>query len=138
MRVPLMTVCGSSYCSECIDPEKTHEGNMFHFTCFNVDDPDDPSVGLVDGQLSIPGNLLRREVFDPVIEEVCKAPVNLNVTFAYVQVGYLQVLQLMEDQVRRVDRRIDAMLLVGGFAGSNYLKQRVEVWLPTLPNCHLY
>jgi hypothetical protein len=36
--------------------------NMFHFTCFNVDDPNDPSVGLVDGQLSIPGILLRREV----------------------------------------------------------------------------
>ena len=43
---------------------------MFHFTCFNVEDPNDPSVGLVDGQLSIPGNLLRREVFDPVIAEV--------------------------------------------------------------------
>jgi len=37
--------------------------NMFHFTCFNVDDPNDPSVGLVDGQLSIPGVLLRREVY---------------------------------------------------------------------------
>lgn len=44
---------------------------MFHFTCFNVEDPHDPSVGLVDGQLSIPGNLLRREVFDPVVAEVC-------------------------------------------------------------------
>ena len=43
---------------------------MFHFTCFNVEDPNDPSVGLVDGQLSIPGNLLRREVFDPVVIEV--------------------------------------------------------------------
>jgi hypothetical protein len=46
---------------------------MFHFTCFNVEDPNDPSVGLVDGQLSIPGNLLRREVFDPVVAEVCDA-----------------------------------------------------------------
>lgn len=43
---------------------------MFHFTCFNVDDPDDPSVGLVNGELSIPGNLLRREVFDPVVNQV--------------------------------------------------------------------
>lgn len=43
---------------------------MFHFTCFNVEDPDDPSVGLFNGELSIPGNLLRREVFDPVIDEV--------------------------------------------------------------------
>lgn len=45
--------------------------NMFHFTCFNVEDPHDPSVGLMNGQLSIPGNLLRREVFDPVVNEVC-------------------------------------------------------------------
>lgn len=43
---------------------------MFHFTCFNVEDPHDPSVGLINGQLSIPGNLLRREVFDPVVNEV--------------------------------------------------------------------
>ncbi|KAF5361454.1 hypothetical protein D9758_006262 [Tetrapyrgos nigripes] len=79
--------------------------NMFHFTCFNVEDPNDPSVGLVDGQLSIPGALLRREVFDPVVE---------------------QVLHLLEDQLGKTDQRIDALLLVGGFAGSAYLKQRVE------------
>lgn len=33
-------------------------------------DPDDPSVGLINGELSIPGNLLRREVFDPVVDQV--------------------------------------------------------------------
>lgn len=43
---------------------------MFNFTCFNVEDPDDPSVGLINGELSIPGNLLRREVFDPVVNQV--------------------------------------------------------------------
>ncbi|THU93853.1 actin-like ATPase domain-containing protein [Dendrothele bispora CBS 962.96] len=79
--------------------------NMFHFTCFNVEDPNDPTVGLIDGQLSIPGALLRREVFDPVVE---------------------QVLHLLEDQLNKTDQRIDALLLVGGFAGSEYLKQRVE------------
>ncbi|GLB44621.1 putative actin-like ATPase domain-containing protein [Lyophyllum shimeji] len=79
--------------------------NMFHFTCFNVEDPHDPSVGLIDGQLTVPGNLLRREVFDPVVGEV---------------------LHLIEEQLRRLDQRIDALLLVGGFAGSEYLKQRVE------------
>ena len=42
---------------------------MFHFTCLNPEDPDDPSVGLVNGELAIPGNLLRREVFDPVIDQ---------------------------------------------------------------------
>lgn len=42
----------------------------FHFTCFNVEDPDDPSVGLVNGELAIPGILIRREVFDPVVNQV--------------------------------------------------------------------
>jgi len=37
-----------------------------------VEDPDDASVGLFNGELAIPGSLLRREVFDPVIEEVRK------------------------------------------------------------------
>uniref|UniRef100_A0A0W0G1N0 Actin-like ATPase domain-containing protein n=1 Tax=Moniliophthora roreri TaxID=221103 RepID=A0A0W0G1N0_MONRR len=78
---------------------------MFHFTCFNVEDVNDPSVGLIDGQLSIPGVLLRRQVFDPVVE---------------------QVLTLIEDQLRKVNQRVDALLLVGGFAGSEYLKQEVE------------
>jgi len=43
---------------------------MFNFTCFNVEDPDDAQVGLFNGELSIPGNLLRREVFDPVVNQV--------------------------------------------------------------------
>jgi hypothetical protein len=79
--------------------------NMFLFTCFNPEDPHDPSVGLVNGQLAIPGNLLRREVFDPVVNEV---------------------MQLIEEQIARVDQPIHALLLVGGFAGSEYLKQRVH------------
>ena len=43
---------------------------MFYFTCFNVEDPDDPSVGLLNGELAIPGNLLRQEVFEPVVNQV--------------------------------------------------------------------
>ena len=43
---------------------------MFHFTCFNVDPEDDPSVGLINGELAIPGTLLRSKVFDPVVSEV--------------------------------------------------------------------
>ena len=42
---------------------------MFYFTCLNPEDRDDPSVGLLNGQLAIPGALLRREVFDPVIDQ---------------------------------------------------------------------
>ncbi|KAI0289645.1 actin-like ATPase domain-containing protein [Russula brevipes] len=78
---------------------------MFNFTCFNVEDPDDPQVGLFNGELSIPGNLLRREVFDPVVN---------------------QTLELIEDQMKKVNQRIDALLLVGGFSGSGYLFKRVE------------
>ncbi|KAF8735260.1 hypothetical protein AX14_002404 [Amanita brunnescens Koide BX004] len=81
------------------------DNNMFHFTCFNVEDPSDPSVGLIDGQLCIPGNLLREKVFDPVVS---------------------QVLALIEEQINRVDQPIHALLLVGGFAGSEHLKQCVQ------------
>jgi hypothetical protein len=45
---------------------------MFYYTCFNPEDPHDPSVGLVHGELAIPGNLMRREVFDPVVQQVRK------------------------------------------------------------------
>ena len=50
---------------------------MFHFTCFNVEDPHDPAVGLVHGDLAIPGNLLRREVFDPVVQQVRAPPLRV-------------------------------------------------------------
>lgn len=91
-----------------------HVDNMFHFTTFNVEDPHDPSVGLINGELAIPGNLLRREVFDPVIS---------------------QVLDLIEEQTRKVDQRIDALLLVGGFSGSEYLFRRVEVSIHNVRQC---
>jgi len=84
---------------------ESDDSNMFHFTCFNPEDPDDPVVGLVNGELAIPGYLLRREVFDPVVE---------------------QVLRLIDEQTHRVDQRIDALLLVGGFSGSEYLFKRVD------------
>ncbi|KAJ2935247.1 hypothetical protein H1R20_g1847, partial [Candolleomyces eurysporus] len=63
--------------------------NMLHLTCFNIDNP---TVGLINGQLSISSSLLQRGVLDPVVD----------------QTG-LQVL-----------------LLVGGFAGSEHLGQRVK------------
>ena len=46
----------------------------FHFTCFNVEDTDDPRAGLRNGDLTIPGQLLRQEVFDPVVQQVCGNP----------------------------------------------------------------
>ncbi|KAG8718337.1 hypothetical protein FRC09_012815 [Ceratobasidium sp. 395] len=81
------------------------DSTPFQFNCFNVEDPDDPSVGLINGELTIPGALLRTEVFDPVIA---------------------QVLQLIEDQLSRCAQRIDALLLVGGFSGSEYLFKKVD------------
>jgi len=42
-----------------------------------VSDPHDPVVGLVNGDLVIPGNLLRREVFDPVVNQVGSFTVSL-------------------------------------------------------------
>jgi hypothetical protein len=39
------------------------------------------------------------------------------------------VLELIEEQTRKVDQRIDALLLVGGFAGSEYLFGKVQVWI---------
>jgi hypothetical protein len=47
-----------------------HADTYFNFTCFNVQDPHDSSVGLINGELAIPGNLIRREVFDPVVNQV--------------------------------------------------------------------
>ncbi len=38
-----------------------------------------------------------------------------------------QVLNLIDDQTCWVDQRIDALLLVGGFSGSEYLFKRVDV-----------
>ena len=87
---------------------------------------DDPSVGLINGELAIPGNLLRREVFDPVIEQVCSSEC-LPGRNGFLTFLRPQVLNLIEDQTRRVDQRIDALLLVGGFSGSEYLFKRVDV-----------
>lgn len=43
---------------------------------------------------------------------------------------------MIEDQLSKVDQRVDAILLVGGFAASEYLKQRVEV-LNMFPRCYI-
>ena len=50
--------------------------------------------------------------------------------------SFIQVLNLIEDQTKRVNQRIDALLMVGGFSASEYLFKRVEVsW--TLGLCAL-
>ncbi|KAJ2924250.1 hypothetical protein H1R20_g12831, partial [Candolleomyces eurysporus] len=47
---------------------------MFPITSFNVEGAHDPTVGLVNGQLSISGNLFRRQVFTPVIDQFSNYP----------------------------------------------------------------
>jgi len=39
----------------------------------------------------------------------------------------IQAIDLIEDQSKKVDQRLDALLLVGGFSGSEYLFRRVKV-----------
>ena len=39
----------------------------------------------------------------------------------------VQALELIEEQMKKVNQRIDALLLVGGFSGSTYLFKRVQV-----------
>ena len=72
-----LTYRGRGDDSECVrlwkclrETDSIYSGTMFHFTCFNPEDPHDPSVGLINGQLCIPGKLLREIVFDPVISQV--------------------------------------------------------------------
>jgi len=46
----------------------------------------------------------------------------------------MTVVQLIKEQIARVHQPIHALLLVGGFAGSEYLKQRVHDQFGS-PNC---
>ncbi|KAF9505879.1 hypothetical protein BS47DRAFT_1399992 [Hydnum rufescens UP504] len=86
-----------------------------------------PGVGLINGELVIPGFRLRCEVFDPVVEQLMhsktlmpKSPHDPG------SCPTPQVLRPIDEQIRRVDRRIDALLLVGGFSGSKYLFKPVD------------
>ncbi|KAL8291455.1 hypothetical protein RQP46_002433 [Phenoliferia psychrophenolica] len=82
------------------------DASSFRFNCFNPEDGNDPSIGLHHGELVIPGLLIKREVFDPIIE---------------------QVLSLLEHQLAKVGTtQVDAIILVGGFAASQYLFTRVQ------------
>jgi hypothetical protein len=130
-----MTVCGKSAILQLPPIDALCAESMFNFTCFNVEDPDDPRVGLFNGELSVPGNLLRREVFDPVVNQV-RYLFNLQTFSAAITSSSLakcpgctctQALDLIEEQTKKVNHRIDALLLVGGFSGSGYLFKRVEV-----------
>ena len=49
---------------------------------------------------------------------------------------YVQVLELIEDQLKRINQPLDALLLVGGFAGCEYLFKRVDVRRFVLSTAH--
>ena len=44
-----------------------------------------------------------------------------------VHLSLFQVLDLIDKQLGKVEQGVDALLLVGGFAGSEYLFHRVDV-----------
>ncbi|KDQ10214.1 hypothetical protein BOTBODRAFT_116200, partial [Botryobasidium botryosum FD-172 SS1] len=71
---------------------------QFHLTYLVV-------TGIVDGNLRIPGTVLRSYVFDPVIREI---------------------LNLLEIEYSRITEGIDALFLVGGFSNNEYLLTHVE------------
>ncbi|BGP57949.1 hypothetical protein JCM8202v2_005603 [Rhodotorula sphaerocarpa] len=78
----------------------------FRFNCFNIEDAHDPNVGLEFGELVIPGRVLRRDVFAPIVEDV---------------------LALLRQQLAKLPSgRVDALILVGGFASSAYLCSRIQ------------
>lgn len=80
--------------------------SIFRFNCFNLEDSHDLSVGLENGELCIPGRVLKRDVFDPIVAEV---------------------LDLIDEQIRKCNNAsIDALILVGGFSASEYLFTRVR------------
>lgn len=57
----------------------------FRFNCFNIEDAHDPNVGLEFGELVIPGRVLRRDVFAPIVgkPQICAlirgAPMNQTI-----------------------------------------------------------
>jgi len=91
--------------SEKLDYQGTKDDTkLFRFRCLHVEDLHDPAVGLDHGELVIPGDVLRREVFDPVVEQV------LHSIATHVEASKVQ---------------LDALLLVGGFSANEYLFRRI-------------
>ncbi|KAK4702478.1 hypothetical protein P7C70_g3743, partial [Phenoliferia sp. Uapishka_3] len=82
------------------------DAGSFRYEVFNLEDDHDPAIGLDWGTLSIPGKVLKEEVFSPVVA---------------------QVLQVIKEQLdKNPTKRADAIILVGGFASSGYLFKMVQ------------
>lgn len=102
----------------------------FRFNCFNIEDGHDPSCGLEYGELVIPGHVLRREVFDPVVGtlSILFSPEHPLLIFsAPFSQSADQVLALIDQQLQKTPgQKVNALILVGGFAASAYLFARVK------------
>ncbi|KAG0100655.1 hypothetical protein BGZ93_008592 [Podila epicladia] len=65
----------------------------------------DYDIGLEDGVLTVSAEEMRREVFDPVVNDV---------------------LRLIQHQLQQTNYQCHAIFLVGGFGSSGYLQKRVQ------------
>ncbi|KAF9028090.1 hypothetical protein BGZ52_000482 [Haplosporangium bisporale] len=65
----------------------------------------DYDIGLEDGVLTVTAEEMRREVFDPVVNDV---------------------LRLIQHQLQQTNYQCHAIFLVGGFGSSGYLQKRVQ------------
>ncbi|GAA6006073.1 Hsp70 family protein [Rhodotorula paludigena] len=93
-------------CDKLIFRGTLDDDTHFRFNCFNIENAHDPECGLEYGELVIPGAVLKRDVFDPVVQ---------------------QVLDIIEVQLAKVPTQtVQALILVGGFAASEYLCARVH------------
>jgi len=128
MELPTMMVCfPCSLAHEMYSLSNVRTEAIFRFNCFNVEDSHDPEVGLEFGELAIPGKVLKTEVFDPVIGTLT---LNLRARKSFTDLTSPlteQVLELLSAQIAKIGHTpLDAIILVGGFAASEYLYTRVR------------
>jgi hypothetical protein len=104
----------------------------FRFNCFNIEDGHDPNCGLEYGELVIPGKVLRRDVFDPIVGKLASAVIRSlqapSLRLSDISpVSSDQVLALIDTQLQKTpEKKVNALILVGGFAASEYLFTRVQ------------
>ncbi|KAF9510357.1 hypothetical protein BS47DRAFT_1487533 [Hydnum rufescens UP504] len=73
----------------------------------------------------IPGDVLRREVFDPIVEQASALSFSFGNIISDVIFCSIQVLDSIVTHVEASKVRLDALLLVGGFSANEYLFQRI-------------
>ncbi|TFK97809.1 hypothetical protein BDV98DRAFT_534864 [Pterulicium gracile] len=88
------------------------DDTTFQFTYLDPSSPDDPDIGLTNGELCIPGERLRKEVFDPIVDKI---------------------LHLIETTLKTLDNPVDGLVLVGGFGGNEYLFNRIHAHFSQIP-----